>query len=703
MRRRSPRPGRPAAGGERRRDDDHPPVGVAESSPLDSLVRRYLCAFNARDFDAWTELFDPDVVIRTDSRTMRGRDEVRAYAVTTVHTFPGIRAELDRVVAQSGGTIVVEYRLVNPSPAEYAWRLEGSVCNIYEVRDGLIASSHSYYLADQADQTEVAHVPTRVEATRIGEEQAALRRVATLVARGVAREEVFAAVNEEIAKLVGAEETALMRFEPDDTMTLVAAWSVGDHVLPIGANRPPDPALRELRRSGRPRRFGPAQRALAGPFAEEARQHGIRSSVGVPIEVDGRAWGVSFAFSSSPEPFPRDAEARIAAFTELIATAIANAQARSELRSLAEEQEALRRVATLVARGASQPEVFTAVTEQASRLLGGQPMALHRFDPDDHATIVAVHGAPIALGRRVPTSGDDIAARVLHTGLPSRVDSYPGLLTAAPVPHQIGMRAAVGAPIVVAGDVWGLLLAMSFGKPLPARTEGRLAQFAELVATAIANAESRAELTASRARVVAAADESRRRIQRDLHDGAQQRLVHAIIRLKLARVALGPAVGPEGELLDDALRLAEQATAELSELVRGIMPAALTHGGLRAGVESLVASAGLPVQVDVTPNRLPAPVETTAYFVIAEALTNAAKYAAGASVRVRAADEGGTLVVEVSDDGPGGVDPTRGTGLVGLTDRVAAGGGSIAVASPPGKGTTLWIRLPIGRWPARAR
>jgi signal transduction histidine kinase len=232
-------------------------------------------------------------------------------------------------------------------------------------------------------------------------------------------------------------------------------------------------------------------------------------------------------------------------------------------------------------------------------------------------------------------------------------------------------------------------------QPLPPDTEERLASFSELLATAVANTESRAALAASRARIVAAGDESRRRIERDLHDGAQQRLVHAVIALKLALAALPQNEVTARELVSEALRHAEQANSELRELAHGILPAALTRGGLRAGVEALTSRILLPVTVDVNVGRLPAGVEATAYFVISEALTNVVKHAdaTGAQVLARVEDE--QLRVEVSDDGIGGARGSHGTGLGGLEDRVAALGGELSVESPPGAGTRVRAMLPL--------
>jgi signal transduction histidine kinase/ketosteroid isomerase-like protein len=663
---------------------------------LRSIVDRHLRAFNARDFDALIQLLHEDVEITVDSGTLRGVDAARAYTTGTVRAYPGVLAQLERVVAESGDSIVVEYRLVNPAgDVEGAWSLKGLVCEVFQVRDGRVAALRSYYSPTAADRTDVAQVPSRAEAARIAGEQAALRRVAALVAPGVSQDALFAAVNEEVARLVGADATALMRFEPDDTVTLVAAWSGTDVSFPVGERRPVNAELRAVRETGRPVRFGSAGLPHPGLFVERECAPCIRSSVGVPIVVDGRVWGVSFASSSCEELLAGDTEARVAGFTELVASAIANAQARSKLRLLADEQAALRHVAELVARGVAPDEVFDVVALEASRLLGGHATALLRYHPDGDATVVAIRGGAADVGLRVPGAGDGIVPSVLRTCRPARIDRYEGVSgSAAALAREIGVGAAVGAPIAVAGRVWGLITAMSPDVAVPAGTEDRLAEFAALVAAAIGNAESRAELTASRARVVAAADESRRRIQRDLHDGAQQRLMHTVVTLKLARDALADAGSPESELVAEALDNAQQATNELRELARGIMPAALSHGGLRAGVESLADHVALPVEVDVWTERLPPALETTAYFIVAEGLTNVVKHAGARHAQVRAVLHDDALQLEVRDDGAGGADRTRGSGLVGLADRVDALGGTITIDSPPGEGTAIVVELP---------
>jgi signal transduction histidine kinase len=502
-------------------------------------------------------------------------------------------------------------------------------------------------------------VPSSTEAAQIAAERETLRRVTGLVARGAPQDEVFAAVAAELAQLVRADATALLRFEPDDTVTPVASWSRDGSGVLVGERPPVGSALHRLREDCRTVRFGPDELWGSGPFVD-ATQLEIRTAVAVPITVDGEIWGASFVAAIGDKPFGDDTETRIAGFTELVTAVIANAQARLELRSLIEEQTALRRVTALVASEAPEDELFHAVAVQAARVVDGQPIVVLRFEPQGGATLVGVHGL------------------------------------ATPPGAEIAVRAVAGAPIVVRGRTWGLISTIPGTGALSAETEGRLAQFAELVATAIENAESRAALTASRARVVAAADESRRRIQRDLHDGAQQRLSCTVITLKLLKAAVGDHDARHDALVAEALEHAEGATVELRELVQGIVPAALGRGGLCGGVQSLLDRIDLPAFVDIDPGRLPQAVETAAYFVIAEALTNAVKHSRAESVHVRAAVVDGALELEVRDDGVGGADNRRGTGLVGLEDRVAAIGGALAVTSPPGRGTAVTAVLPMG-------
>jgi signal transduction histidine kinase len=373
---------------------------------------------------------------------------------------------------------------------------------------------------------------------------------------------------------------------------------------------------------------------------------------------------------------------------------------REELRLLADEQAALRRVATLVARGVSPEEIFAAVAREVGVLFGAQHAGVSRYEPDGTAVVVAMDrrldGMPV--GMRYDPEEAAAAALVRRTCRPARVDdtAYRGSAGAvADTLRRLGLRSTVASPIVVEGSLWGTIVVASTDEPLPADTERRIESFTELIGTAIANAESRAELAASRARVVATADETRRKIERDLHDGAQQRLVQTVITLKLARRALGDSDGKAVALVEDALEQSMSATAELRDLAHGILPGALSRGGLRAGVEDLVARVRLPVSVDVTDERLPPALEATAYFILAEALTNTVKHAHARSARITAAVDGGALRVELSDDGIGGACARTSTGLLGLRDRAAAMNGTVTIDSPAGRGTTITATMPV--------
>ncbi len=436
-----------------------------------------------------------------------------------------------------------------------------------------------------------------------------------------------------------------------------------------------------------------------GVIAATIRQLGIRFSVGVPISVEGRTWGVMTA-TSKDVPFPARTESRIGQFSELMATAIANAQARAEVARLADEQAALRRVATLVAEGAPPSAVFDAVTREVSDLLDASAVSLARYH-DDALTVVATSGRAsyVRVGDRFPLGGTNVTSTVMRTGRSARLDDFAEASgTIGDVARRAGVRSVVAVPVVVNGRTWGVLAAIWAEHALTLHdTEERMASFAQLLDTAIANADSRDELTASRARVLTAGDHARRRVVRDLHDGAQQRLVHTIITVKLAQRALREDRSDTEGLLAEALATAERATAEVRELAHGILPAALTQGGLRAGVGAFVSRLDLPVDVDVLSERLHPDLEASAYFIAAEALTNVVKHARATRAAVKAAIDDGALALEVRDDGVGGADP-EGHGLVGIADRVDALAGSLRIESPEGGGTVLATHLPLSAW-----
>jgi signal transduction histidine kinase len=385
--------------------------------------------------------------------------------------------------------------------------------------------------------------------------------------------------------------------------------------------------------------------------------------------------------------------------------AVASEAARGRL---ADEQAALRRVATLIARQAPPTEVFANVTEEVRRLLGVEIATMFRFEHDGSATVVggswptAVAGwrerhPALAIGSRLPLEGDNIPALVHRTGRPVRLDDYTnGSGGIGAYGRKLGIRCAVGSPIVVDRRLWGSVVAASRrSEQLPAGTEARIGEFTELVATGIASIEARTDLAAAGARIIAAADEERRRVVGDLHDGAQQRLVHIVVTLKMARAALDENADAAPALVTEALQQAAEATAELRELAHGILPAVLTRGGLGAGVRALASRMTVPVEVGVSVDRLPPAIEATAYFVVAEALTNVAKHAHAHRVEVTARIEDGTLRIRVRDDGVGGAQAS-GSGLRGLRDRVAVLDGSLRLEMPPGGGTVVAVAIPVG-------
>jgi signal transduction histidine kinase len=375
-------------------------------------------------------------------------------------------------------------------------------------------------------------------------------------------------------------------------------------------------------------------------------------------------------------------------------------RSRSELADLLEEQAALRRVATVVAEGIPPEKVFPAVNEEVARLLDVDGTRLMRYECDGTATIVASWGEPtiVPAGTRIALDGRNIGSLVRSSGRPARIEGYedaPGPLAA--LARERGVRATIGAPIMVEGRLWGAMGAFSKAdEPLPPGIESRLADFTDLVGTAIANAQARADLTASRARVVAATDDIRRRIERDLHDGTQQRLVSLVLELRNTQADV-PDTQPElrTELADIADGLVA-ALDDLREISRGIHPALLATSGLGPALKALARRSPLPVQLDINlDGRLAEHVEVAAYYVVAEALTNAAKHARPTAIWVAADVVDGRLRLSVRDDGIGGADPAKGSGLTGLTDRVEALGGMILVHSPPGEGTEMHVWLPL--------
>jgi PAS domain S-box-containing protein len=374
----------------------------------------------------------------------------------------------------------------------------------------------------------------------------------------------------------------------------------------------------------------------------------------------------------------------------------------TEHRMLTHEQAALRRVATLVAQGHDAAELFDAVAVEVGQLLGADATRLLRYQEGGTASVVGSSGASdaeIGVGSQLSLDRGQLWRRVAQSRTsPARIDRpRDGSDALAKSLLAVGIAAAVAVPIVVSGRPWGAIVAAWEDPDMAGGdTELRMAQFTELVATAVANAESGAELAASRMRIVATADETRRRIERDLHDGAQQRLVSTVLMLRQVRDELSGANGPAPELVEEALANAQCGFDEVRELARGIHPRILSSGGLGPALATLARRSPIPVTVDMQPGaRLPENVEVTAYYVASEALTNATKHAHASEVRITVHMDDQWIVLTIRDDGLGGADPSAGSGLIGLHDRVAALGGTLAVHSEPGAGTVLTAQIPV--------
>jgi signal transduction histidine kinase len=347
--------------------------------------------------------------------------------------------------------------------------------------------------------------------------------------------------------------------------------------------------------------------------------------------------------------------------------------------------------------------LFGAVATEAGGVLGVATTAVVRFEQDRTATVVGswqtqgIEQLALAPGSHWPAERDSVAGQVQRTGGPSRVSYESAVGAASDWAREHGIRSSVGSPIVVEGRLWGAIIAFSGAStPHPDDTEERLRAFTELVAMAIANAESRAQLAASRARVVAAADETRRRIERDLHDGTQQRLISLALELRAAESRLPPEQRSPAEPWSRTAQGLTDVIEELREISRGLHPAILERGGLGPAVRAIARRSGVPVTLNLAVHdRLPQGVEVAAYYVVSEAMANAAKHAHASALDVDVAVDGDDLRLRVSDDGVGGADAARGSGLIGLSDRIEAVGGRMQVASPLGGGTTLRATIPV--------
>jgi GAF domain-containing protein len=543
----------------------------------------------------------------------------------------------------------------------------------------------------------ISNAESRDRLRRLAVQQASLRRVATRVAEGAAPAELFSAVGEEVARVLGVTSVSVVRFEHDETAVVVASYNEPE--FPVGTRRPLD---------------GPG---LGATVLQTGRPARLNSAIGVPIVVDGRVWGmvavwrpqeretlVSFAGSYTTRVVlasvsAHEIESRLAAFTELVATAVSKAQAHDDLRALAEEQAGLRHVATLVAEAVPPDQIFGAVVEEVARILGMQGVEMVRYEDEATGTVIAASGDhPFPPGSLWTLDSPSIMTSVLRTGRPSRIDDYrtlPGRIAEAA--RGAGFRSAIGAPIVVGGRTWGAIVAFSSGtERIPERSETRLNAFTELVATAVSNATARADLIASRARIVAAGDEASRKLERNLHDGTQQRLIALGLDLQRIRATVPDEQQPMRAELEQAERELQTVLEDVRELSHGLHPAQLSRRGLGVALSALALKSPIPVEINVDiKQRPPASIETAAYYIVSEAVTNAIKHSRASVISVTVARTPTVVSAVVADDGVGGAAPGGGSGLIGLIDRAEALGGRLTVESPRERGTTIRVELPV--------
>ena len=550
--------------------------------------------------------------------------------------------------------------------------------------------------------TAISNLESRTAVERLAAEQAALRRVAELVARQARPAEVFARATEELALLLDADIVKTVRFEPDGRGTVMATYGVTDNRIALGSSDviPRGSLIDTVIRTGGTARVDGYAR-VDGPVAAILRDEGVSCGVGAPLIVEGRLWGAMTILSRTPNAFPAGTEARVTQFCGLISAAISNIESRGQVERLAAEQSALRRVATLVAHEHSPDDLFAALAEEIGVLLGVDGSAVVRFEDDASVTVLAgwSDGAiSLPLGERLSLEGESLSGDVQRSGVPRRKEDYSGATGAiAEIVRAQGILCAVASPILVEGATWGMIAALSRrSEALPPETEARLAEFSRHAGIAVANANGRSDLAQSRARIVRAGDEARRRFERDLHDGAQQRLVSLGLELAAAETGVPPDLGDLRQALSRARSILADVLDNLRELSRGLHPAVLSEGGLSPALSALARRSVVPVdlQLRLDGDRFDEPIEVAAYYVASEALANAAKHAQASHVEVTVRERDGWLELIVHDDGTGGAEASRGSGLTGLADRVEVIGGTLELDSPPDAGTTLRARLP---------
>ena len=669
--------------------------------PLVRLVRYESDGLGAELIGGWGESMDP-LAIGTRWR-LDGPGVLasvwRSGRPARLDDYTKVPGEAAAVVRQAG------MRSAVASPISVEGHLWGAIAVLAPVR-APIPESTEVRLADFTElvATAIANAKSRAEvaasetrARGLADEQAALRRVATLVAHESSPDEIFAVVAEEVAEVLHVPIVALARYQPDGSaIEIVAGWSESEFPIPIGTPLLLDgPShIAEVWETGRPARLEDSA-DLPGQVVEAMRQAGLRSGAASPIIVEGKVWGAMGV--GLPGELPVGIEARLADFTELVSTAIANSEARQSLRMLLAEQASLRRVATLIAEGANAVEIFASVAREVAEVFDVRLVTVCRHESDAVVVLASlgIPELPAGSGWSLDISG--LPATIHETCRPARIVDFSAAVGLDALARDAGVRTAVGVPIIVEGAVWGSInVATADDGRLPGDAEVRLARFTALVATAVSNATMSAELAASRARVIAAADETRRRIERDLHDGAQQQLVTLALGLRFTGATIPAGLD---DLRTEIGSYADRLTGvidELREMSRGIHPALLTEGGLSPALKALARRATVPVKLDVRCNhRLPDGLEAAAYYITSEALTNTAKHADASGVQIDLRLEEDTLHLSIVDDGVGGADPSGGSGLLGLKDRVDALGGAIQIVSPAGGGTRLDVAIPV--------
>jgi signal transduction histidine kinase len=440
-------------------------------------------------------------------------------------------------------------------------------------------------------------------------------------------------------------------------------------------------------------------RALALPFA--AIQLGAipddEQYAAFPLHDEGVPVASLLVPTGLPRPTLRRLRERVVPSLEVLL------QTARERQRITDEQAALRRVATLVAHGAPPSEVFTAVAREVGQVLEVRHVGVMRYEPDATATPIGIwntdHAPMPPLGSCWPLEKGTAAELVARTGAPGRIEAYEagqGAGKFLTLVLGMGVNSSVGCPITVNGRLWGAVIAASMSEPLPEDTEKRMLDFTDLLAAAIANADSHTRLKASRARVLAAADATRRLIERDLHDGTQQRLVSTMLELRAMETTL-PAEQEESRgLLSHATQALDEALEDLRGIARGLHPALLSRRGLEPAIKALARCSPIPVELNMcTDGQLPKRFEVTVYHVVSEALTNAAKHAGASVVHVDLTVVDEALRLSIRDDGNGGADPDRGSGLLSIRDRIEALGGGLQITSPVGAGTSLLGEIPI--------